>query len=80
MCRTGKKKKKKWGGNGQGGRGDNSRGEGEEEMLAAFREMLIDEANQRARAPAAAAKRRAGFAHGLSEGVPTRERSSKWRI
>lgn len=44
----GKKKKKKKGGNGQGE--EETRGEGEEELLAAFREMLIDEANKRAHA------------------------------
>lgn len=48
MCRMGKKKKKKKGGNGQGE--EETRGEGEEELLAAFREMLIDEANKRAHA------------------------------
>lgn len=42
-------KKKKKGGNGQGE--EETRGEGEEELLAAFREMLIDEANKRAHAP-----------------------------
>lgn len=59
-----KKNKRKGGRKWAGGKEDESRGAGGEKMLAAFREMLLDATNKRARAPA-----RLGFAHGFRKEV-----------
>lgn len=59
-----------------GGQGEEEkRGEGEEEMLAAFREMLADEAHTRTHAP----KRQEGLCSWVElGGSEPGERSSKW--